>query len=357
MKKPILLSLLVLTPSLAQAQARTVIAPYVAADRMAAGNPVMVGATVGWELGYVAARWGVAVGANPGSVPGEPGERADRRVGSDLDAMLFVRNPGGPAAAMPYAVGGIGLRAVEVAGAHQVAATWAAGGGVRVPIAGRLAVEGEARHVSQFSGGTDQFAPRPDAGMELRAGVSLRLGGRAPAAVVAPPTILTPRPLPTRVGVDAGSRSAALIATGALSEAERHLGVRYRWGGNSPNSGFDCSGFISYVFRLQGIDLPRVSQDQARAGVAVPLELDAFQPGDLIAFASRGTVDHVAIYAGNGRIIHSSSSGGGVRYDDLTTARGNWFVRHMVAARRVIPEGEGFHFVLPESHTGEDDAR
>ncbi len=358
MKKTILTAALLLIPSALVAQARTVVTPYMAADRMAPGNAVLVGATVGWELGYVGARWGVAVATEPGAVPGDLGTRADRRVASDVDALLFFRHPMGAAAAIPYITGGVGARAVEVGGSQQISATWAAGGGVRVPIVGRLALEGEARHVTQLTGTTDEFAPRPDAGMELRAGVSLRLGGRAPMSVVTPPAILTPRPLPSPVRVETGSRSATMVALNALSEAERHLGVTYRWGGNSPQSGFDCSGFISYVYRLQGIDLPRVSQEQARAGVAIPLELAAFQPGDLIAFASRGTVDHVAIYAGNGRIIHSSSSGGGVRYDDLTSQRGAWFLRHMVAARRVIPDGaDGFEFQLPTGLVGDEIGR
>jgi hypothetical protein len=65
--------------------------------------------------------------------------------------------------------------------------------------------------------------------------------------------------------------------------------------------------------------------------------------GDLLFFSQNGNViDHVAIYAGNDRILHSTSSGGGVRYDDLTTARGKWFTDRVVAVRRVLGDGQPF---------------
>ena len=123
-------------------------------------------------------------------------------------------------------------------------------------------------------------------------------------------------------------------ASSILRTAAAYRGVPYVWGGNTPN-GFDCSGFTKFVFAKHGIALPRTSREQARVGRAVAADFRALRPGDLMFFAERGeAISHVAIYAGNGEIIHSSSSNGGVGYTDLN-AGGDWFVINFVAARRV----------------------
>ena len=123
-------------------------------------------------------------------------------------------------------------------------------------------------------------------------------------------------------------------ASGILRTAAAYRGVPYVWGGNTPN-GFDCSGFTKYVFAKHGIALPRTSREQSRVGRAVAADFHALRPGDLMFFAERGeAISHVAIYAGNGEIIHSSSSNGGVGYTDLN-AGGDWFVVNFVAARRI----------------------
>lgn len=121
-----------------------------------------------------------------------------------------------------------------------------------------------------------------------------------------------------------------------LHTADSYVGVKYVWGGNTPSEGFDCSGFTRYVFAKYGVALPRTSREQVHSGTAVSPDFQQLHPGDLMFFAEPGeAISHVAIYAGDGVIIHASSSNGGVGYTDLNRG-GDWFVAYFVAARRVL---------------------
>ncbi|SHH19175.1 NlpC/P60 family protein [Desulfosporosinus lacus] len=116
-----------------------------------------------------------------------------------------------------------------------------------------------------------------------------------------------------------------------LSTAKQYIGVRYQWGGTSPSTGFDCSGFVYYVFKQNGITLPRVSRDQYTVGTKVSFE--NLQPGDLVffSFSGNGVVDHDGIYLGGGQFINSSSSKGVTIY-----TIGPYWKSVYVGARRVI---------------------
>ncbi len=107
-------------------------------------------------------------------------------------------------------------------------------------------------------------------------------------------------------------------------------GSRYRRGGTG-KGGFDCSGFTSYVFAQHGIKLPRTSAGQSRVGT--PVSKSDLQPGDLVFFNTRGRgVSHVAIYIGNGNIVHASSVRTGVKVDSLSSA---YYKSRYHSARRV----------------------
>lgn len=313
------LLLAVLLPGMLSAQSRATLSTYISADATLAGMPVLVGASLAKESGGLGARLGVAVDAR---------ERAPEQGttwSTDVDGTL---SPGAlvPALRDWRLFAGVGAhREGYEAGAGPVVLSTSLGAGYRHALLSHLAVEGEVRY----------RVPLPehrDPGLELRVGLSLHTGApraRLPEAPASRPAPAAPVSVP----------APAAVARRAIDTGHGLLGVRYTWGGNTPEEGFDCSGFLRYVFVRHGITLPRVSRDQARAGEPLPLDVAALRPGDLMFFATRGAeVDHAAMYVGDGRILHSSASGGGVRYDDLSSRRGQYYLSHLVAARRVVSE-------------------
>lgn len=110
-------------------------------------------------------------------------------------------------------------------------------------------------------------------------------------------------------------------------------GTPYRYGGNSPETGFDCSGFVRHVFHSTlGIELPRSSREINVLGDRIdPNEL---RPGDLVFYNTlRRAFSHVGIYLGDGRFVHSPSSGGGIRVEDMSQ---RYWQKRFNGARRII---------------------
>lgn len=110
------------------------------------------------------------------------------------------------------------------------------------------------------------------------------------------------------------------------------VGVNYRRGGESPETGFDCSGLVRHVFRESlGLILPRTSRDISRVGETIHRE--ALQPGDLVFFNTlRRGFSHVGIYLGEHRFVHAPASGGEVRVEDM---RQNYWTKRFNGARRI----------------------
>ena len=141
-----------------------------------------------------------------------------------------------------------------------------------------------------------------------------------------------PEPL-SKSGPDAmPSRTSKPTALGprAVKLAKDQLGKPYQWGAAGPDK-FDCSGLVQYVYSNLGVPLPRVSGQQAGAGVHVDRE--DLQPGDLVFFRLSGTrIDHVGIYVGRGRFVHAPSKGSPVRFDSLNNT---WWRGKFRGGRRV----------------------
>ena len=156
-----------------------------------------------------------------------------------------------------------------------------------------------------------------------------------PLAGMAPVELATPDSAPIAEQLQALQAASAAPSTSTrvktvLQRAFALLGTPYRWGGSSPDGGFDCSGLVGYVFRSIGIDLPRVSRAMANEGVAIT-DRTALAEGDLVFFGRRGRVDHVGIYVGDGKFLHAPRTGRDVTVSSLTT--GYWSQKFLQARR------------------------
>ena len=346
-------------PRGASAQSRYTLTPFVASNSTLPGPSTLYGAAVATYPGLFGVRASGAVGGlSSRQRPGEQG--VGHRVGGytlDLDGVLSAGAIpdlglilGGFVPSVFVGVGVEGGRATDSA-ATTSAPVVSYGLNVSRAMLGNVGLESEARYrvpTSLQGGGAPPGLAR---GWEYRVGLTIGFGRRARSlggGLPLPrwPVVSVPAPRPGD-----GSTAVSASASRVLSTADRYVGTRYRYGGATPD-GFDCSGFVQYVYRAQGVTLPRTSRQQVGVGERVSPAVRALRRGDLMLFDATGEragIDHVAIYAGDNRMIHASSSGGGVRYDDLTSTRGAWFVKRMVAARRVVADGRGLVKALDAS--------
>lgn len=143
------------------------------------------------------------------------------------------------------------------------------------------------------------------------------------------------------LALDAHEYQLPTLADTLLQRGLALLGTPYRAGGGSERTGFDCSGFVSYLFREEaGIVLPRSTREMIRMAAPV-VSRDQLQPGDVLFFndRGRGRVSHAGIYIGNGEFIHSSSRrSGGVRVDSLDDRYWN---ASYLQAKRILQDSAG----------------
>jgi cell wall-associated NlpC family hydrolase len=132
----------------------------------------------------------------------------------------------------------------------------------------------------------------------------------------------------------APSAASEGAANDVLFRAIALVGTPYRWGGNTPAGGFDCSGLIDYIYRTAtGRTLPRTSRDMASMDGRKVQRMTQLASGDLVFFAIHGGISHVGVYVGKGRFVHAPNSGGTVRLDDID---GPYWRDHFAYGKRVL---------------------
>ena len=129
-----------------------------------------------------------------------------------------------------------------------------------------------------------------------------------------------------------GPKGEIAAANDVLFRAMALVGTPYRWGGNSPAGGFDCSGLVDYIYRnATGLELPRTSGEMADMDARKVKRMTQLVSGDLVFFDIGGRISHVGVYVGKGRFVHAPNSGGTVRMDDID---GPYWAEHFAFGRR-----------------------
>ena len=154
-------------------------------------------------------------------------------------------------------------------------------------------------------------------------------GSKASKAVEADANAIEPAPA---VEISSASFGPAQRASDLVVSALGLLGISYRRGGNNPQSGFDCSGMVRYVFQSAlGLELPRRAEEISRVGTKV--DRNDLKPGDLVFYNTlKKTFSHVGIYLGNNRFIHAPATGGAVRVEDMSQS---YWMHRFTGARRL----------------------
>jgi cell wall-associated NlpC family hydrolase len=175
----------------------------------------------------------------------------------------------------------------------------------------------------------------PDPGTQGSAEPVMRAVTEALPELAATPRLAEARPAEPGLLNQVREHATAMRdrAADTVLAALQFVGVRYRKGGTTEESGFDCSGFTRHVFASLGLALPRRADEQAHAAGLVAVKRDDLRPGDLVFFNTlKRTFSHVGIYIGDNRFVHAPRPGGEVRTEDMGYTY--WKARY-TGARRV----------------------
>jgi hypothetical protein len=245
-------------------------------------------------------------------------------VGFGLDLTLFDGGRRMPAVFMGGAAG-VGL-------SDQDRLWYGSSVGLRLPLVtlGSMRSTVEARWRNLSVDGRD--------GLELGVTIGWRSGDGRRRAGGEASGLYVPRATGDRLRAAGIPEGKARLLGSVVSTALEEMGQPYVWGGTGDGSGgFDCSGLIYYSYGKYGVRIPRTAQGQSQAGVAIRRDVDALLPGDILTFSEDGDqVTHVGMYVGEGRFLHSSSSG--VRLSRLVEedSYGQYWLRRWVGVRRVV---------------------